>query len=112
MTANATGPADLTIALRALADPIRRRVLGELRQREECVSVLAERLGITTALVSHHLHVMVGAGFVQERHHGPWRCYSLVAERLEWLRDEMDRLLDPSLGVEARPGSSSCAANR
>ena len=96
----------LTLTLRALADPNRRRLILALRQREECVSALAEDLGVTTALVSHHLGVLQAAGFVRERHHGSWHCYSLVVEQLAWFSTELDMLVDPVLPAEA-----SCCAN-
>lgn len=112
MTATHDAPAQLTVALRALVDPNRRRVFEQLRRREECVSALAEQLGMTTALVSHHLQMLMGAGFVRERRHGAWRCYSLVPERLDWLRGELDRLLDPALVAAAQPGANPCAAHR
>lgn len=112
VSATHQAPADLTAALRALVDPNRRRLFERLRRSEECVSALAEQLGMTTALVSHHLHVLTDAGFVQERHHGAWRCYSLVPETLEWMQREMDGLLDPTLMAAAQPGANPCAANR
>ncbi|MDQ6785138.1 MAG: metalloregulator ArsR/SmtB family transcription factor [Actinomycetota bacterium] len=109
MTATHEAPAELTVALRALVDPNRRRVFEQLRRSEECVTSLAEQLGMTAALVSHHLHALMGADFVQERHHGPWRCYSLVPETLKWLRGELDGLLDPTMVAAARPGANPCA---
>ena len=112
MTVTHEAPADLTVALRALVDPNRRRLFGQLRRSEECVSALAEQLGMTTALVSHHLQVLMGAGFVRERHHGPWRCYSLMPERLDWLRGQLDTLLDPTLLPAARPGANPCVSRR
>lgn len=107
-----TADPGLTAALRALADPNRRRVLVELRRREECVSVLADRLGITTALVSHHLRVLVAGGFVHERHRGSWRCYSLVPEHLAWIKEELAGLLDPDLPAEAGCCTNPCTGDR
>lgn len=107
-----TTDAGLTGALRALADPTRRHLIEKLRQREECVSVLAEALGITTALASHHLQVLVGVGLVQERHRGSWRCYSLVSDRLEWLLEELGGLLDPVLPATAWSGTNPCGGVR
>ncbi|MDQ2838552.1 MAG: metalloregulator ArsR/SmtB family transcription factor [Actinomycetota bacterium] len=98
----------LARALRALADPNRRRLVEQLRSHEECVSVLAERLGLSTALVSHHLRLLVGAGFVHERRSGSWRCYSLVPEYLDWLQGALDELLDPNLPAEAACCTKAC----
>ncbi len=100
----------LTVALRALADPNRRRLIAELRHREECVSALADRLGMSTALASHHLRLLVAAGFVHERRRGSWRCYSLQPNYLEWLRMTLEVLLDPDLGAAASCCANSCGS--
>lgn len=103
----ATHPDWLTPAMRALADPVRRRVVWELRNHEECVSVLAGQVGITTALASHHLRTLVQAGLVSERTDGHWHCYHLRPDALEHLLADLTGLLDPDLPPTARPGAST-----
>jgi ArsR family transcriptional regulator len=108
-----SAPDDWTaLAIRALADPLRRRLVTVLRRHEECVSVLAEEVGVTTALASHHLHVLMEAGLVGERREGQWRCYALQPAALELLLLELEELLDPLLPDEAQPGASRCSARR
>ncbi len=104
----ATHPDWLTPAMRALADPVRRRVVWELRNHEECVSVLAGQVGITTALASHHLRTLVQAGLVGERTDGHWHCYHLRPDALEHLLVDLTGLLDPDLPPTARPGARTC----
>ncbi|WP_405969995.1 metalloregulator ArsR/SmtB family transcription factor [Streptomyces sp. NBC_00988] len=70
-------PADL--AFDALADPVRRQILGVLAEREECtVGELAERItSIGRTGVSSHLRVLRAAGLVTERKAGRFRHYSI-----------------------------------
>lgn len=70
-------PADL--AFDALADPVRRQILGVLADREECtVGELAEQINsIGRTGVSSHLRVLRAAGLVTERKASRFRHYSI-----------------------------------
>jgi DNA-binding transcriptional ArsR family regulator len=53
------------VRLKALADPVRLRLLSLLLAAEElCTSELAPAVGLTEATVSHHLSVLRRAGFI------------------------------------------------
>lgn len=56
-----------------LAQPIRRSILGRLRDGERLVGELAQALGLTQPLTSKHLRVLRDAGFVTVRVDGPRR---------------------------------------
>lgn len=72
-----------------LAQPIRRSILDQLRERPHLVGELAEALGLPQPLTSKHLRVLRDAGFVAVRVDGPRRWYALqsapLAELDEWL---------------------------
>lgn len=55
------------ILFRALADPVRRRLLELLAPRPAAAGELARRLGIPRVNVSHHLGVLAAAGLVEQR---------------------------------------------
>ncbi|MCS7477381.1 ArsR/SmtB family transcription factor [Umezawaea endophytica] len=60
------GPTDLGTA-KALANPVRQRILCELRVMGEATSTsLAKRLGITTGGTSYNLRVLAEHGLVEE----------------------------------------------
>lgn len=69
------------VALRALAHPVRLRLLRLVREHGPVTGAqLAERLGESTASVSYHLSVLARHGFVEPdpapgptRRHKPWR---------------------------------------
>jgi DNA-binding transcriptional ArsR family regulator len=67
-----------------LAEPVRRRILDLLREREHTVGELVDRLGIRK-----HLKVLRQAGLVSVRHDAQRRWYELrvdpLAEIDEWL---------------------------
>ena len=63
----------------AIADPIRREVVDQLRSNEEMsVGQLVESLGLTQPTVSKHLKVLRESGLVTVREEGQHRIYRLV----------------------------------
>ena len=68
------------LAFDALADPVRREILGVLAAREECsageLSSAIDRVGRTA--VSSHLRVLRTAGLINERRTGRFRYYSVA----------------------------------
>jgi DNA-binding transcriptional ArsR family regulator len=54
-------------ALRAVAHPLRMRIVGALRLHGPATSSgLAERLGVSSGLTSYHLRALADAGFVED----------------------------------------------
>jgi DNA-binding transcriptional ArsR family regulator len=74
-----------------LAQPIRRSMLGLLREGECLVGDLAETIGLTQPMASKHLRVLRDAGFVDVRVDGPRRWYRLRPDPLV----EVDDWLEP-----------------
>lgn len=66
--------------LKALADPVRLRLLSILASRggEACVCDLTEPLDLAQPTVSHHLKVLTEAGFVTREKRGVWAYFTLV----------------------------------
>jgi DNA-binding transcriptional ArsR family regulator len=77
---NAT-PLDLSVRIhKALAHPVRVRVLAMLRSGELCVCQLNAIIGLAPSTISAHLGGLRDAGLVAERKQGRWVHYRLVAE--------------------------------
>ncbi len=89
-------PQETLDALRAIAEPSRARVIALLGHGEHCVCDVGAALGVSTALVSHHLRVLRASGLLRERHAGRWVYYSLDLERVAQLRRALDQLLTPT----------------
>ncbi|MBB3675446.1 ArsR/SmtB family transcription factor [Modestobacter versicolor] len=83
---SAEAATELARTLKALADPARLRVLSLVagaEGREVCACDLTTPLGLSQPTVSHHLKVLVDAGFLQRDKRGVWAYYSLVPGALD-----------------------------
>ena len=74
-----------------LAEPNRRRILDILRDGEQPVGELVDRLDLTQPAVSKHLRVMKDAGLVEVRADAQRRLYRIRVEPLQ----ELDAWLEP-----------------
>jgi len=63
---------------KALAEPLRLRVLGLLSIREMCVCEVMVALDLTQPTASHHLRILENVGLVKDRKEGKWVFYSIV----------------------------------
>ncbi len=64
--------------LKAMADPLRLRILAVLGREELAVGELAELLGISQPRVSHHIKMLRESDLVQVRREGSWTLCSLT----------------------------------
>lgn len=82
-------------AFDVLGDPVRRRILELLSERErssgEVVEVISAEFGISQAGVSQHLKVLRESGFAQVRPEGTRRVYLLDATPLRDIDDWLER---------------------
>lgn len=72
--------------LKALADPARLRIVSIVAahdDQEACVCDLQEPLGLSQPTVSHHLKVLMDAGFLTRTKRGSWAYYRLVPGSLD-----------------------------
>jgi ArsR family transcriptional regulator len=75
--------------LRAVADPLRWRILESLRSEDLCVCHLVEVLGAPQSLVSHHLRVLRKAGLVETERCRYWTYYRLNRAALAALGQQL-----------------------
>ena len=77
-------PEDLAEAiahrLRAIAEPMRIRLIDSLRDGESCVGELVVATGASQQNVSKHLLVLLDAGIIGRRKHGNRVYYRVVDE--------------------------------
>jgi ArsR family transcriptional regulator len=97
--------AEPTAMLKALAEPMRWRILDALAREELCVCHLVEELGAPQPLVSHHLRVLKDAGLVDTERHRYWTYYRLRPEALGALGARLSGLAAgaPAGGERRRP---------
>jgi DNA-binding transcriptional ArsR family regulator len=80
--------------LRAMAHPLRLRLIGTLRKDGPATaSILARRLGESSGATSYHLRILGKYGFVEddpERNRGRERWWRAADEGMEWSLDTDD----------------------
>ena len=78
-------------AVKALADPTRRRILELLAQGELTAGEIAAHFDMTKPSVSHHLNILKGAGLISDERRGQNIIYSinltLFQELVKWFYD-------------------------
>jgi DNA-binding transcriptional ArsR family regulator len=94
--------ADLDQFLHAIADPVRRRILHALKEREHraagvegllCASDIEQRVRLAQPTVSHHMRILEEAGVVEAKREGHKRRYrrneKLIAEMMRGLKRQL-----------------------
>ncbi len=89
--AGTTSPAE---TLRAVADPVRLRILELLGRESLCVCHLQEELDLQQTLVSHHLRTLRHAGLVEAEPRGRFVYYRLRPGALHGVQQLVDWLVD------------------
>ena len=87
------------VLLKAVSDPVRLRLLSMIRDSESgeaCVCDLTEPLGLSQPTVSHHLKVLVDAGFLTREKRGVWAYFSLVPGALDAVVTALPGAREPS----------------
>lgn len=93
--------AALSSALRALADPVRLRLLSLIATRsggEVCACELVDAVGRSQPTVSHHLKILHEAALLERERRGTWIYYRIAPTRLA----EVQRALSPTGSVEVK----------
>jgi ArsR family transcriptional regulator len=111
LTAPSLAQEDL-LALQAVAEPNRARIVALLGHGEHCVCDAGEMLGLSPALVSHHLRTLRATGILRERKSGRWVYYSLDLERVAALRAAVANLLTPTPAATTACLCSDCGPQR
>lgn len=84
-------------ALRAIAEPRRRRILTLVRDDELSAGEIAAHFDVSRSAISQHLGVLNEAGLVSERRDGTRRLYRARPEGLVELRSFLDGFWDERL---------------
>ena len=84
---------ELALAFKALADPVRLRLLSLIAAAPEgtaCSCDLEEPVGKSQPTVSHHLSVLADAGLITKEKVGRWVNCTVVPDRLAQLREVLN----------------------
>jgi ArsR family transcriptional regulator len=102
---------DAAKLFRAVADPIRLRILHLLRAGELCVGDLVTVLDVPQPTASRHLAYLKRAGLISARKNSYWTFYSLAAARTP-LRRKLLECLDADASGRSRDAKRLVAVRR
>ena len=87
---------DLIIAMKALSDETRLRILNILLEKECCVCEIMQALDISQSRASRNLGILQNAGFLKTRRDGLWIVYSVDWQTANRHAISLSRLLKDS----------------
>lgn len=83
----------VVVMLRAIANPVRYRILQILKERGECqCGPIGDTLPIAPSTLSQHLKVLREAGLIRGTVDGPAVCYCRDEARIDWLKEQFQDL--------------------
>ncbi len=83
----------LVTMLRAIANPVRFRILQIMASRGRCqFGPLGDELPIAQSTLSQHLKVLREAGLIQGEVTGPAVCYCRDEENIAWFKRQIQEL--------------------
>ena len=85
-TLSAEDAESMAVAFKALADPTRLRLISIVAAsdgEEACVCDLTDPIGLSQPTVSHHLKILMDAGYLTRSKRGTWAYYTLVPGALD-----------------------------
>lgn len=83
--------------LDALGNPVRRKILRQLRDAPLSVNELAARFPISRPAISRHLSVLAKTGLVEARSSGVQHQYAVRIKGFAPVRDFLDEFWDSAL---------------
>ncbi len=87
----------MELALRALAEPHRRKILLLVQDTELPAGEIATHFNVTRPAISQHLRVLKTAGLLSERRRGTQRLYRARPEGLAEVRKFLDEFWEGRL---------------
>jgi len=89
-------------ALKAIAEPTRRRILTLVRNEELTAGEIASHFDVSRPAVSQHLTVLKEAGLVHERRNGTRRLYIVRPEGFNEVKSFLEGFWDEKLAALKR----------
>ncbi|HEY8418083.1 MAG TPA: metalloregulator ArsR/SmtB family transcription factor [Limnochordales bacterium] len=90
---------ELALVARALAHPVRIRILRRLGREGSYCGDLVELLGLAQSTVSHHLRILREAGLIEGEERGPATCYRVNRERCAAVCELVREMVGRPLGL-------------
>jgi ArsR family transcriptional regulator len=101
----------LSIALKAIADPNRMKIIDILSCGEQCACDILPSLEMTQPSLSHHMKVLEEAGVISVTKRGQWRHYRLKTDFLSNLTEQVDQLFSDKESCICKEGAQNDCCN-
>jgi ArsR family transcriptional regulator len=104
---------ELATALRALAHPVRLKIVRILTKKSTsdcCCTDVTECLPLAQSTVSQHIKVLLDAGLIERKPRGTRNCYLVRADRLEKAAAALDGFVQETAAPDAVAGATSESA--
>ncbi len=101
----------ITTKLKALADPVRLKIIDMLSCMELCACSLLEGLSITQPTLSHHMKILITAQLVTSSKRGTWVYYTINHEQIDKLFSVIDALRKPKIDCTCHKHICVCTPN-
>ncbi|HET7579581.1 MAG TPA: metalloregulator ArsR/SmtB family transcription factor [Bacillales bacterium] len=88
----------MTNIYRAMSEPIRRKIIRMLVQKERTQSEIVEQFHISQPAITKHLRILKEEGLVTEKREGRYRIYNLDRSAFESAYQAMLQEIDGMLG--------------
>lgn len=98
---------NLTSIFKALADPVRIRIVEILAQTPLCVCKIHGLLGMSQPRVSRHLRILKQAGLITCSQQGKW-CHYRIQSGKEWKEAQKLILLSNTKHRNKKPADKGC----
>ena len=92
----------MDLALRAIAEPNRRKILRLVQNTELPAGEIAAHFDVTRPAISQHLRVLKTAGLLSERRQGTRRLYRARPDGLAEVREFLNEFWEGRLRLLAR----------
>ena len=86
------------IIYRALADPVRIKILHLLMVQPLCVCVIKAVIKMADSRLSYHLNILKKAGIIEGEQQGYYIIYHIAQEARKFMEQETERLVSRKLG--------------
>ena len=85
---------DISLYMKALADPVRLQILKILREQDEVyVQELTEQLGLSFTTLSHHMSKLMTTSLVVSERRGNYIYYRANTDFLRWIKSRLDEVM-------------------
>lgn len=83
---------EMALVAKAIGDPIRLRIIEEIRDQERCVCKLLDIFDLKQPNLSYHIRILLEADLIIGRQEGKWNHYRVNEARFRDFLDSLEEI--------------------